>query len=311
MISSSFSATRLGEGMAFVFLNLEEAIRAGAKGEFFEHVRREVFLRLLRSGRLTGKRDGGQVLIQDDEVFRWTLGLGIERFAHNEQGWAFTAFRAPVSETAKVLLGQAGVSNYRENIRPRRLRRNAVMHPDPGARQACLFQLKHSEWSILIQTTHGAQTGDMVTGLLLAAEVSSALQTRAVAAWDDDITGSTLVYCEHGAKVSARTNAGDWAAFYEFFYTQGIAVPETFIAGGEEGADLHIEKPESVFRADALTLQIPQEVQEHGAHVEYKLGMIEPLEEEPAPASEACRHVDGLWGRALEIRHSREKGGAT
>jgi hypothetical protein len=144
---------------------------------------------------------------------------------------------------------------------------------------------------------HGIES--MVVGLLLAAELSAALHTTAVTAWDDDFSGSTLVICENGEKVKVLADGDDWGDFYQFFYEQGIFVPESFIATTKTSAELLVAKPSEVERADHLLIAIPSESQSNGPHVFYKLGMMAQalsgeLEDEEAFQSNL---VEGLWSQ--------------
>src|SRR4051812_8870572 len=195
---------------------------------FPQNARREVLLRLIEAGTLQGGTVGEQPAVRDDAALRRVLGLGIERFVFNQEAWSFTAVRAPIDAVAARLASRRGGLRHDPDRKGGRMRGDARVRAAPDRRHVFLVRPRGADASVIVQTVHWIQQADMLIGGLLAAELSEALETRAVAAWDDDFAGSTALVCENGRKAAVLTDE-DWVAFYRFFYDEGIAVPPCFI----------------------------------------------------------------------------------
>jgi hypothetical protein len=137
----------------------------------------------------------------------------------------------------------------------------------------------------------------MIIGLLLAAELSSALKTMAVAAWDDDFSGATAVVCENGRKSCVLTDQEKWGDFYAFFYEQGIYVPESFICTTGRGARFLTRNPSEIRRIDHLEIAVPGEGECRTPHTFYKLSAFAEAVESGIEDEEefSSRMVDRLW----------------
>ena len=281
-------------------LSIEAAAKIGKKDDFFQNVKKEVFPGLIRKGKLKGKVDKkGSGSVVDDLVFREMLQKGIESFIYNQQGWSFTAVNAPIEKVAGVLKSRKGVVKYIENVKPVKMRDDAgvELEPESGKRHTFLLKLHSSEWTVVVQTVHWIEQCDMLIGLLLAAELSKILKITAIAAWDDDFSGSKAVVCRNGKKQEVVTDGENWAEFYSFFYEQGISLPETFISVDQDKADLLVSDPGLIERADYMAISIPSESQSSSPHVFYKFGMLAAavasgVEDESEFESEM---IDGLW----------------
>ena len=143
-------------------------------------------------------------------------------------------------------------------------------------------------------------------GTALACALSKEFKTLAAAAWDDDFSGSSLIICKNGkqqASVSEEGEEDGWEGFYEFFYEQGIYLPELFIGTGKGQATLYAADPAQVQRADHVVLKVPRPVESKGPHVLEKVGMMaealaEGLEDEEA----FMNHMrNGVWDQAQSI----------
>jgi hypothetical protein len=295
-------------GSTMKCLSIEEAAKLGKKDDFFQNVKKAVIPNLIKLGKLNGKTVKGKPCVIEDDTFQQVMQYGIEGFVYNQQGWSFTAVNAPIEKVASLLKGRIGVLKYKEKIKPQKLGSEGAMTPEADKRHIFLVKMRNSEWSILIQTVHWIQSCDMIIGLLLAAELSAALRTTAVAAWDDDFSGSTMVVCENGKKTNVLGDGDDWAEFYQFFYEQGIAVPESFVATTKNSADLLVAKPSEVERADHLLIAIPSESQSNGPHVFYKLGMMAQAISSELEDEEAfqANMVDGLWNQVQAMMKSNK-----
>ena len=132
------------------------------------------------------------------------------------------------------------------------------MVPVADRRHCFLVKTKNSDWTILIQTVHWIESTDIVMAVYLAGSLSAELKTEAVAVWDDDSSGMTLLLCEKGKKPKRITEGADWS-FYQFFYEQGIYLPECFISSDGEGAALEVSDVSEIERADQVMLELPSE----------------------------------------------------
>jgi hypothetical protein len=276
-------------------LPIVEAAKIGKKDSFFQNVKKEVIPKLIKRGKLKGKAG----VVVDDAEFRDLMQFGIESFVYNQQGWSFTAIEAPIEKVAHALRSRNGVLNYTENVKSEKMKENSDVGIQPESDKRHIFAIKTcaGNWTVIIQTVHWIDQSAIVIGLMLAAELSKSLKTTAVAAWDDDFSGSKAVICQNGKKVSVLTDEEDWADFYLYFYEQGILVPETFISTCESGAAILLAEPDLVERADYMVISIPTESQSSSPNVFFKIGMLaaavsSDVEDEDSFNSQM---VDGLW----------------
>ncbi len=289
------------------YLSVEEAAKRAGKDEFLQNVKKAVIPRLIEKGLLHGKREKKHQFVADDDALARMMQLGVESFVNNQQGYSFLAVRAPIQQVAQKLKARPGVAKYEENIKPLKMKEDAGVQPDEKVRQTFLVQMRDTpEWSVLIQTVHWFHSCDSVMGTVLACALSKEFQTLAVAAWDDDFSGSTLIVCEKGnqkAVVSDEDEEDGWEGFHEFFYEQGIYLPEAFIGTGKGRATLYVADPAKVQRADHVVLKVPRPIESKGPHVLEKLGMMgeamaERLEDEEA----FMRHMRaGVWSQSQAI----------
>jgi hypothetical protein len=283
------------------FSPLKDAVKMGKKDAFLQNVRRDVIRALIKRGRLQGKKVKGKECVLVDDTFHQVMRFGVESFVYNQQGFSFTAIHAPIGEVARAFKARKDVLAYTESVRPVELSDDVSVTPREDRRDSFLVKTRASEWPVLVQTVHWIQSSDMLMSVFLAAGLSAALKTQAVAAWDDDFSGSTLLLCDKGGKSKViSTEADEWADFYLFFYEQGIHLPECFIHSDGKQAEFAVREPAEIKRVDHVVLAIPEESQVSGPHVGYKLGQMagalaEGLEDESAFVS---HQVDGLWQRA-------------
>jgi hypothetical protein len=116
----------------------------------------------------------------------------------------------------------------------------------------------------------------------LAGARSKDLGTMAIAAWDDDFSGSSMIVCDKGDRTRTVSDEADgWEAMYAFCYEQGIYLPNCFIASENGKAALHPASVSEVERADHVVLAAPEALRSDGPHVFEKLGMMWALEDNP------------------------------
>lgn len=291
--------------MKIKYLTVEEAAKRAGKEEFLRNVKAAVIPRLIGKGLLHGKKEKKSQLVADDEALARMMQLGVESFVHNQQGYSFMAVRAPIQQVAQKLKARPGVAKYKESVKPLKMKKDVEVQPDEKVRHTFLVQLCDApEWSVLIQTVHWFHSCDSVMGTALACTLSKDFKTLAAAAWDDDFSGSSLIICEQGKQQAAVSDEEDgWEGFYEFFYEQGIYLPEMFIGTGEEQATLYVADPAKVQRADHVVLKVPRPIESKGPHVFEKVGMMaealaEGLEDEEA----FMKHMhDGVWHQAQSL----------
>ncbi|SPE54487.1 hypothetical protein SBV1_1890018 [Verrucomicrobia bacterium] len=289
------------------YLSVEEAAKRGSKGEFFQNVGEAVIPRLIENGLLHGKKEKDRQLVADDEALARVMKLGVESFVYNQQGYSFMAVRTPIDQVAAKLKARPGVAQYEESVKPLRMVKGAEVQPDEKVRHTFLVQMRDSpEWSVLIQTVHWFHSCDSVMGTALACALSKEFQTLAAAAWDDDFSGSSLIVCEKGNQQAAISDEGEedgWEGFYEFFYEQGIYLPELFIATSKGTPILYAADPAKVQRADYVVLKVPREVESQGPHVVEKVGMMAEAIAEGLDDEEAFMgHMrEGIWRQAQAI----------
>jgi hypothetical protein len=268
--------------------------------QFPARVRAAVLERLAAAGTLSSKKDGTNLLLARDADLDRALHAGIEHFVYNMQGWSFAAVRAPIEKVAGALAARTGVTDYTRDVKPARLSKQAGMQPHPDRRDVFAVQFRHTpDWTVLIETVHWIQPADMVMVTLMAAELSRTLDTTAVAAWDDDFSGSTAILCDRGRRTATLNDEDDWATFYSLFYEQGLHLPESFISNADATpSQLHLDDPAAVTRADRFTAAIPIESQTRAPHPFYKLGlMAAALADEDIEDEESFRAAmtDGIW----------------
>jgi hypothetical protein len=289
------------------FLTISEAAKRAGKQKYLQNVKRAVLPRLIEKGLLRGKREGKRQLVADDDALARIMRLGIEAFVQNQQGFSFTAVRAPIEKLSQLLKSSPGVVRLEERVKPQRLKDAIGLEPDGNCRHAFLVQTRNApEAPVLIQTVHCFHSCDAVMATALASALSRRLETIAAAAWDDDFSGSTLIVCSHGEQqqtISDANDEEDARPFYEFFYEHGIYLPQAFIGGGSENATLYVADPAEIERADLVVLALPGPAEEQTPHIFEKLGMMaaalaEGLDEEQGSMGRV--HAD-VWRQAQEL----------
>lgn len=293
------------------FVKITEAASRAAKDTFSKNVKAAVIPRLIEKGMLNGKREGRRLLVADDDVLARLMRLGIEAFVQNQQGFSFTAVRAPIEQVAQRLESRPGVARYEANVKPQPIKDAEEIRPDPAHRHAFLVQTRNApETSVLIQTIHWFHSCDAVMSTALASALSRQLETIAAAAWDDDFSGSSLIVCEHGEQKQAISDQGSdendddaWARFYGFFYEQGVYLPQAFIGGGPENASLYVANPVEIERADLVVLKLPGPAAAPIPHVFEKFGMMaEALAEGLDDEQAFMEHMHaGVWRQAQAL----------
>jgi hypothetical protein len=185
------------------------------------------------------------------------------------------------------------------------MKREISVQGDSKLRHAFLLQMSASpDWSVLIQTVHWFHSCDAVMATALACALSKDLNTLAAAAWDDDFSGSSMIICQNGNQKASVTDEEDgWEGFYEFFYENGVCVPESFIGTEKGNTTLYVADPGKVRRADRVVLKVPDRIESQTPHAMEKLGMMaealaEGLEDEAA----FMEHMrGGIWEQAEEL----------
>jgi hypothetical protein len=280
---------------------IPEAAKAAKKGRYARAVAAAVIPGLIADGAIRGILDAGEARVVDDEAFREAMRFGIERFILNQQGWSFVAVDAPIDTVAEHLRGRPGVLLYESETPVGPMRAGLRARPREP-RHYYLVRTVPSEWSVLIQTIHWISMADVAMGVLLAAELSAALHSTAVAAWDDDFSGSVSVVCEHGRKTALVSDGGgkSWGQFHLLFYRRKIFLPECFI-GSEEGeaTRFHARPTAAITRADRVVVEIPGQFRTDAPHVASKIAMMAMAAGAGRPDEAAFhRHIaDGLWTR--------------
>jgi hypothetical protein len=248
----------LGEGKASgAFLPVEKTVEEFEKG-FLQNVRKEVIRLLIRDGILTGKTVKKKVHVLDDKAFRRAMRFGIESFVLDQQGWSFVAFKAPFDNVAEALRARKDVSSYQENVGASELEKEACAPASEGRRHVFLMRMPPSGWSILIQTIHWVEIADFVLGEELAKDLSKRLKCTAIAAGDTDAGGSGATVYKNGKTAGAFSTEEDWEQFYALFYTEGIFLPESFIAKAKKQPRLMVRDPAAVDRVDYMQIALPE-----------------------------------------------------
>lgn len=266
--------------MSAKYISIEEAAKRVGKDDFLQNVKIAVIPRLIAKGLLSGKNEKKKQLVADDDALAKVIQSGVESFVQNQQGYSFMIVRAPIETVAEKLKARKSVAKHQSNIKPLKMQHDISVHPDERRRHTFLLQMKNApDWTALIETVHWFHSCDAVMVTALAAALSKELKTLAAAAWDDDFSGSSLVICENGQqKGSVSDEESDeedgWAAFYEFFYENGICLPHCFIGVENADANLYVADPKQVLRADHVELKVPKPVESKGPHVFEKLGMM-------------------------------------
>lgn len=269
--------------MSAKYISIEEAAKRAGKDDFLQNVKRAVIPRLIKKGLLSGKKEKKNQLVADDDALARVVQSGVESFVQNQQGYSFMVVRAPIETVGEKLKARKSVAKYEPNIKPLKMKHDIGVQPDEKRRHTFLVQIRNApDWTALIQTVHWFHSCDAIMVTALASALSKELKTLAAAAWDDDFSGSSLIICENGQQkgaISEEDEGGDekedsWAGFYEFFYENGIALPQSFIEVEKSTSNLYVADPKQVLRADRVELKVPKPVESKGPHVFEKLGMM-------------------------------------
>lgn len=292
------------------YISVEEAAKRAGKDDFLRNVRSAVIPRLVAKGLLRGKTEKKSQLVADDDALARLDASGVETFVQDQQGYSFMVVRAPIEEVAKKLKARPGIAKYEDGIKPLRMKAGVDIQPDEKTRQTFLLQMRSApEWSVLVQTVHWFQNCDATMVTALACALSKDLRTLAAAAWDDDFSGSSLIICEKGKQkktISDETEEDGWVGFYEFFYENGIFIPETFIGIDGSPARLYLADPAAVQRADRITFKVPTLVESTTPHVFEKMGMLAEAVAEGLDDEEAFMQNmhSNVWEQAQAILKS-------
>ena len=157
--------------MNLKYVSVEDAAKRAGKDEFLRNVRSAVIPRLIQKGMLHGKKEKKRQLVADDDALAQLVGLGVETFVQNQQGYSFMVVRAPIEDVAKKLKARPSVTEYEESVKALRMKDDVGIQPDEKVRQTFLLQMRGTPvWSILVQTVHWFHSCDpiMVTALACA-----------------------------------------------------------------------------------------------------------------------------------------------
>lgn len=295
--------------MSAKYISIEEAAKRAGKDDFPQNVKRAVIPRMIKKGILNGKEDKKKQLVADDEALARVMQLGIEPFVQDQQGYSYLVVRAPIESVAKALKSRKSVAKYEPNVKPLKMKHDIGVQPDEKRRHTFLLQMRNTpDWCALIQTVHWFQSCDAVMVTALASALSKELKTIAAASWDDDFSGSSLIICENGKqKESISEEGGDeedgWVDSYEFFYEQGIYLPQCFIEVDKGASNLYVADPKQVERADRVELKVPKPVESQAAHVFEKMGMMAQAMAGDFDDEEAfMKHLrGGVWRQAEAV----------
>jgi hypothetical protein len=295
--------------MSTKYISIEEAAKRAGKDDFLQNVKSAVIPRLIAKGLLSGKKEKKKQLVADDDALAKVMHSGVESFVQNQQGYSFMVVRAPIESVAEKLKARKSVAKHQPNIKPLKMQHDISVQPDEKRRHTFLLQMKNThDWTTLIQTVHWFHSCDAIMVTALASALSKELKTLAAAAWDDDFSGSSLVICENGqqkAFVSDEESDEEdgWAGFYQFFYENGIYLPESFIGVEKATSTLYVADPKQVERADRVELKVPKPVESQAPHVFEKLGMMAQAMAGDFDDEEAfMKHMHGgIWQQAQAI----------
>jgi hypothetical protein len=291
--------------MSTKFLAVEDAAKRAGKDEFFQSVKRAVIPRLIGKGILQGKKVKKCEFVADDEALARVLQPGVEAFVYNQQGYSFMAVRAPIEQVAAKLELRPGVSKYEEKVKPLKMKRDVSLQGPSTLRHTFLIQMSSApNWSVLIQTVHWFHSCDAVMATALACALSKDLKTLAASAWDDDFSGSSVIICENGKqKASVSDEEEGWEGFYEFFYENGVSVPQSFIGTEKGKASLYVADPAELQRADRVVLKVPAPIESKGPRVMEKFGMMVQALAEGLDGEEAFMEQmrGGIWEQAQRL----------
>jgi hypothetical protein len=237
------------------FLPVKKAVEQFEDG-FVQNVRKEVLPYLIESGALQGKKIKKEWQILDTPAFRKTMQFGIERFVLNRQGWSFVAIKASIESVAKVLLAKQEVTHYEENVGAKKLRNDATIAMAQGKRHLFLVKFRVSEWTVIIQTVHWIAAEDPHLATEFANDLSRKLKNTAIAAWDDDFSGSVAIVFNAGKRDAEISTEEDYVKYFARFYSEGIYIPEAFIADDCEYAHLLLTNLSALERADYAEISL-------------------------------------------------------
>ena len=298
--------------MSTKYISIEEATKRAGKDDFLQNVKKAIIPRLIKKGMLNGKKEKKNLLVADDDALARVMQSGVESFVQNQQGYSFMVVRAPIESVGEKLKARKSVAKHEPNIKPLKMKHDIGVQPDEKRRHTFLVKMKNAPaWTALIQTVHWFHSCDAIMVTAIASALSKELKTLAAAAWDDDFSGSSLIICENGQQkgaISEEDEGGDdeedsWAGFYEFFYENGISLPESFIEVNKGAANLYVADPKQVLRADRVELKVPKPVESKGPHVFEKLGMMAEAMAGDFDDEEAfMNHMrGGIWQQAQAV----------
>lgn len=298
--------------MSTKYISIEQAAKRAGKDDFPQNVKRAIIPRLIKKGLLNGKKEKRNLLVTDDDALAKVMQSGVESFVQDQQGYSFLVVRAPIAAVGEKLKARKSVAKYEPNIKPLKMKHDIGVQSDEKRRHTFLVQMRNApDWTALLQTIHWFHSCDAIMVTALASALSKEFKTLSAASWDDDFSGSSLIICENGqqkAAVSEDDEGGDgeedsWAGFYEFFYENGIYLPESFIEVDKSVANLYVADPKQVLRSDRVELKVPKPVESKGPHVAEKLGMMAQAIAGDFDDEEAfMNHMrSGIWEQAQAL----------
>jgi hypothetical protein len=239
------------------YLPVDALTRPGFTEDFYSGVLAEVVAALIGRGVLQGKTVRGKQMVLADEAFERLVQLGIEPLVYGQQGWAFAAVLAPIDDVLEVAREIFDVveSRQADRVYPMRAADPTGADPPADVRPLYLVKPRASDWTVLIIRVHWFKTADAELAESFARDASRRLKTRAVAAFDDDVSGS---YAQEwaGGKPGVEWSSND-DGFYLGFYEREIACPSGW-PGVMDGRHAFFSlTPQAIERVDYVGITEP------------------------------------------------------
>jgi hypothetical protein len=231
------------------YLKADALSRPGLGDAFFRNMLATVVPRLVEQGVLAGKTVRGKTHVLADDALARVLQLGIEPLVYGQQGWSFVAVEAPIDRVAEVLRQVVDVRDYRPRVKVHRNQMGSGTPPD-DVRPLYLVKPRAADWTLLVVGVHWFTPEDYELAEAFARQASKRLRTRAVAAMDNDVSGSYAQEWINGAEGDAWTSDDDFEEFYVKFYQRGIAAPSCWMSvlGGAHA--FMSKNPDAIERVD-------------------------------------------------------------
>ena len=246
------------------YLPVDSLTRPGFTEDFYSGVLAEVVATLISRGALQGKMVRGKQMVLADEAFERLLQLGIEPLVCGQQGWAIAAVLAPIDDVLEVAREIFDVveSRQADRVYPMRAADPTGADPPADVRPLYLVKPKGSDWTVLVIRVHWFTIADAQLGESFARDASRRLKTRAVVAFDDDVSGSYAQEWGSG-KPGVEWSTND-EGFYLGFYERGIACPSSWpgVMDGRHAFFSHT--PDAIERVDYLGITEPAKKEHPG-----------------------------------------------